>query len=66
MLVQLMSLVEPEIEPTRFDIEYPCGCCTPFAGIRGEYGYTWTDILQHQNRADLQYLGLLFNLGVRF
>jgi hypothetical protein len=48
------------------DIEYPCGCCTPFAGLRGEYGYTWTDLLQHQNRADVPYLGLLFNLGVRF
>ena len=48
------------------DLEIPCGCCTFQAGFRVEYGYTWADILQVQNKSDVQDINLLFNLGVRF
>jgi hypothetical protein len=48
------------------DVEYPWHCCVFTAGLRTEYGYTWTDILQHQNRTDIQDLNVLLTLGVRF
>jgi len=48
------------------DIEIPCGCCIFQAGFRAEYGYTWDDILQRQNRSDLQAINLLFEIGGRF
>jgi hypothetical protein len=48
------------------DIEVPCGCAVLQFGIRTEYGYTWTDVLQSQNPGDFQSFSLLFNLGVRF
>ena len=48
------------------DLECPCGCCTYLAGFRAEWAYTWTDILQHQNRADVMEINLLLNFGVRF
>lgn len=48
------------------DWEMPCGSCVWFAGLRGEYGYTWTSILQSQNNSDIGDLAVLINLGVRF
>jgi hypothetical protein len=48
------------------DVECPRGCCIFFAGLRSEYGYTWSDILQRQNDGDIQEISLLLNLGVRF
>jgi hypothetical protein len=48
------------------DLEYPCGCCIFQLGFRVEWDYTWTDILQSQNKGDLQDLNFLVNLGVRF
>jgi hypothetical protein len=48
------------------DVEVPCGNVIFFGGIRGEWAYTWSDILQRQNDADVQELNLLFTLGVRF
>jgi hypothetical protein len=48
------------------DLDIPCGCCTFFAGIRGEWAYTWADILQIQNKSDLQDFNLLLNFGVRY
>jgi hypothetical protein len=48
------------------EIEWCCGRCIAQAGIRGEYSYTWSDILQTQNNADLQELALLIELGLRF
>jgi hypothetical protein len=48
------------------DIEYPWHCCVFTAGLRAQYGYTWCDILQHQNRTDVEDLNLLITLGVRF
>lgn len=48
------------------EVEIPCHCCILTAGLRTEYGYTWTDILQHQNRTDVQDLNLLFTFGTRF
>jgi hypothetical protein len=48
------------------DLELPCGGCIFFAGVRGEYNYTWSDILQRQNDADIQALNLWFNFGARF
>ena len=48
------------------DIEYPCGCCIFQAGVRLEYGYTWTDLLKPGDRGYLQDLNLLFTAGARF
>jgi hypothetical protein len=48
------------------DFEYPCRCGTILAGMRTEWGYSWTDTLQRQNPGDFQSFALLFNLGVRF
>jgi hypothetical protein len=48
------------------DIEWPCCGCLFQAGVRAEYGYTWSDILPGGNNNDLQSINLLFTLGVRF
>jgi hypothetical protein len=48
------------------DLEIPCGCCIVYAGLRMEYGYTFSDILQRQNNTDLQSLNFLATFGVRF
>jgi hypothetical protein len=48
------------------DLEFNCGCCTFFAGLRGEYEYTWSDILQLQNKSDIQDIAVLANVGIRF
>jgi hypothetical protein len=48
------------------DLEMPCGCCILQAGIRGEYSYTWDDLLQSQNPSDIQSFNLLLTLGTRF
>jgi hypothetical protein len=48
------------------DLEVPCGCCIFQAGVRAEYGYIWTDILQSQNRSDLQNVNLLITAGTRY
>ena len=51
------------------DVEWPFRCGIPFAGIRFEYQYIWTSLLQDQsfqNNSNFQSLNLLFQLGVRF
>jgi hypothetical protein len=48
------------------DYEIPCGCCTYFTGLRLEWDYTWTDILQIQNKADLMGLNVMWSVGVRY
>jgi hypothetical protein len=48
------------------DAEIPFRCGILQAGIRYEYNYIWTDLLQPQNNGDYQSMNLLFQLGVRF
>lgn len=48
------------------DYETPCGDFLFTAGVRVEYSYTWSDILQHQNRTDIEELNVLLTAGVRF
>lgn len=48
------------------DLEFPCGACIFQLGIRLEYDYIWSDILQRQNDSDTQDLNLLFTTGWRF
>jgi hypothetical protein len=50
------------------DVEVPCGCrgAVFLFGVRGEWSYTWSDILQHQNLTDLTELTVLFNAGLRY
>jgi hypothetical protein len=48
------------------DVEIPCGCCIFQYGLRIEWDYIWSDILQIQNDADMQDLNILFTAGVRF
>ncbi|HWG41309.1 MAG TPA: hypothetical protein VN688_00885 [Gemmataceae bacterium] len=48
------------------DVEYPWRCGILFGGIRYEYNYIWTSILQSQNNGDYQSMNLLFQIGSRF
>lgn len=48
------------------DFEYPFRCGIFVAGMRLEYNYIWTSLLQDQNDGDWSSINLLFNLGVRF
>ncbi len=48
------------------DLEIPCGACIWQAGFRAEWAYTFSEILQDQNDADVHDILLMFNLGVRF
>ena len=48
------------------DMEIPWGTCILQAGIRAEYGYTWSDILQRQNNTDFQDVNIQLSLGLRY
>jgi len=48
------------------DVEFPCGACIFQAGLRLQYTYTWSDILQVQNNADVQEFTLQGTFGIRF
>ena len=48
------------------DLEVPYGQCIFQAGLRVEYAYIWSDILQEQNYADIQDLSVLLTVGLRF
>jgi hypothetical protein len=48
------------------DLEIPFGGCIFQTGFRVEWGYTWSDILQSHNNADVMDILLMWNLGVRF
>lgn len=48
------------------DFEIPWGTCFFHAGMRTEWSYTWSDILQHQNNSDVQDISLLITIGARF
>ena len=48
------------------DIEIPWGQVIFQAGVRAEYSYTWSDILQVQNYSDTQDIKVLLSLGLRF
>jgi hypothetical protein len=48
------------------DVEWPCGACMLSVGGRGEWSYSWSDILEHQNRADVQDVNVQLTFGVRY
>jgi len=48
------------------DVDIPCGCCTFYGGLRAEWDYTWSDILEIQNKSDVGGINLMFSIGVRF
>src|SRR5262249_44566567 len=48
------------------DVEWPCGACIYQAGFRAEYSFTFSEILQDQNNANVHDIMLMLNLGVRF
>ena len=48
------------------DWEIPCGCCIWMAGVRAEFAYTWTDVLQSFNNSDIADISIMLNVGVRF
>jgi hypothetical protein len=48
------------------DVEYPWRCGILQAGIRYEYNYLWTHLLQAQNGSNYQSSNLLFQIGARF
>ena len=48
------------------DLDLPCGCCIFQIGFRAEFDYTWSDILQIQNKSDVLTTNLMINLGVRY
>jgi hypothetical protein len=43
-----------------------CGCCIFHAGLRLEWDWIWSDILQAQNNADITNINLLMQLGFRY
>lgn len=49
---------------SQLDLEIPCRYCLFHVGLRLEYGYTWSDMLQRQS--DVQDLNLLFQVGIRY
>jgi hypothetical protein len=48
------------------DVEFPCKCCIFNAGLRLEWDYNWTTLLQKQNYSDFQELNLLLTTGIRY
>jgi hypothetical protein len=49
--------------------DYECPLCGNFvfqAGVRVQYSYTWSDIMEIQNNSDVQELLVLFTVGLRF
>jgi hypothetical protein len=46
------------------DVEVPLGCCSLIAGLRLEWDYTWSELLQANT--DLSGINLLMNFGVRY
>jgi hypothetical protein len=48
------------------DAEKPCGCAIFFTGLRLEYGYLWSNILQKQNNTDMQTMNATWAVGLRY
>jgi hypothetical protein len=48
------------------DAEIPFGSLIFIAGIRGEWGYTWNQVLQTSHNGENNDLNLMFTLGLRF
>jgi hypothetical protein len=48
------------------DVDIPCGCCVFQVGLRYEWDYVWSDILQIQNKSDVMVHNFLFNVGFRY
>jgi hypothetical protein len=48
------------------DWEKPCGCALFYAGIRVQYGFLWSNVLQKQNDTNLQTLSGLLSVGLRY
>ena len=48
------------------DVEIPYGHCLFQVGVRAEYNYMWSDIIQSQNNTDIMSLNLMLTGGVRF
>ncbi len=46
------------------DLEFPCGSCVFMTGLRLEWAYTWSDILQRES--NVAEVNLMLTLGVRF
>jgi len=46
------------------DLEVPCGACIFLAGLRLEWNYTWSDVLQAPS--DVMSFNGLFTIGLRF
>jgi hypothetical protein len=48
------------------DVDFPCGCAVFLVGFRLEWDYTWSDVLQIQNKSDLMDINYVFNFGIRY
>jgi hypothetical protein len=48
------------------DVEIPVGSLIFIGGIRGEWSYTWDQVLQTIHNGENEDLNLMFTLGVRF
>jgi hypothetical protein len=48
------------------DLQIPFGKVNLIAGLRLEWDYIWSDILQSQNNSDLSNISLLYNGGIQF
>lgn len=48
------------------DIQIPLGRAALLSGIRMEWDYSWSNIFQSHNNAELANIGLIFNFGLLF
>jgi hypothetical protein len=48
------------------DVEIPCSCCIIEAGLRLEYGYLFSDILQSATATNMSTVNCMFTIGTRY
>src|SRR5262249_49839732 len=48
------------------DLEIPCGNFILYAGVRAEYTYTFTNVIQRQNNGNVHAINVLGTVGLRF
>jgi hypothetical protein len=48
------------------DAEIPCGCAIFYTGLRLEYSYIFSDILQGNNNTDLETVNATWTFGLRY
>ena len=60
----LSSVCEAIYAGAHSDVEFPCGPLIWHVGVRCEWNYTWSTVLQRSS--DIQEISLFFTLGARY